>query len=114
MRTEGEALHSVLADADPMFGAACSLGAEERRARTAAWRAVRDDALAIETVDDAIRLRLPLDYPIAEVARLVGLESECCPFFRFTIAVDGTVRVLDVDAGPGRLPAVSALLGLPG
>src|ERR671918_502728 len=97
-----------------MVGAACSLGTEDRRKRLAAWRAVRDDALAIETVDDAIRLRLPSDYPIAEVARLIGLESECCPFYRFTISVDGAVRMLAVDAGPGRLPAVSALLGLPG
>jgi hypothetical protein len=70
--------------------------------------------MEVEAVDDRIRLRFPADHPLAEVTRLVGLESECCPFYRFTIRVDGARRALEVDAGPGRLPAVRALLGLPG
>jgi hypothetical protein len=99
--------------ADPLVGAACSLGAEDLRERLAAWRILRDDAMAIETDDDAIRMRFAIDRPMTEVARLVALETACCPFYRFTIRVDGGNRLLEVDAGPGRLPAVRALLGLP-
>jgi hypothetical protein len=98
---------------DPMVGAACSLGAEDLRDRLVAWRALRDDALRIEAFDDAIRLSFAVDQPITEVARLVALESECCPFYRFTIWVDAARRELEVDAGPDRLPAVLALFGLP-
>jgi len=100
--------------ADPMVGAACSLGAEDLRERLAAWRGLRKSALAIEAADDAIRLTFSVDQSMTQVARLVALESACCPFYRFTIRVDGANRLLEVDAGPGRLPAVRALLGLPG
>ena len=100
--------------ADPMVGAACSLDADDARERLAAWRDLRDDALNIDVAGDAIRLNFAVDHPLTEVARLVALESACCPFYRFTIRVFGANRVLEVDAGRGRLPAVRALLGLPG
>jgi hypothetical protein len=99
--------------ADPLVGAACNLSAADLRERLAAWRALRDEALAVDADDDAIRLRFGADQPMTEVARLVGLESDCCPFYRFTIRIEGGSRSLEVDAGPGRLPAVRALLGLP-
>ena len=97
-----------------MVGAACSLDAHDLRERLAAWRGLRESALAIEVADDAIRLTFAVDQPVAEVAHLVALESECCPFYRFTIQVDGANRVLEVDARPDGMPAVRALLGLPG
>jgi hypothetical protein len=100
--------------ADPMVGAACSLGAEDLRERLAAWHGLTDTALAIEAADDAIRLTFSVDQPMTEVARLVALESGCCPFYRFTIRVAGANRALEVDAGPGGMPAVRALLGIPG
>ncbi len=99
---------------DPLVGAACSLSAEDLRERLLAWRALRDDAVAIEAAEDAIRLSFSDDQSLTEVARLVALESDCCPFYGFTIRVDGPSRILEVDAGPGRLPAVRALLGFPG
>jgi hypothetical protein len=99
--------------ADPLVGAACSLGAEDLRERLVAWRTLRDGALAVEVADDAMVLRFSDDEPMTEVARLVALESSCCPFYRFTLRVEGANRLLEVDAGPGRLPAVRALLGLP-
>src|SRR5918992_210486 len=98
--------------ADPLVGAACNLSAADLRERLAAWRALRDEAVAIDAADDAMRLRFGAEQPMTEVARLVGLESACCPFYRFTIRVEGAHRSLEVDAGPGRLPAVRALLGL--
>ena len=98
--------------ADPLVGAACNLSAADLRERLAAWRALRDEALAVDADDDAIRLRFGADQPMTEVARLVGLESVCCPFYRFTIRFEGGSRSLEMDAGPGRLPAVRALLGL--
>ena len=99
--------------ADPMVGAACNLSAEDLRERLAAWRALRDEAVAVDATGDAMRLRFGVEQPMTDVARLVGLESECCPFYHFTIRVEGAHRSLEVDAGPGRLPAVRALLGLP-
>ena len=97
---------------DPLVGAACNLSAADLRERLAAWRGLHDEAVAVEATDDAIRLRFGADQPMTEVGRLVGLEAECCPFYRFTIRVEGANRSLEVDAGPGRLPAVRALLGL--
>jgi MerR family copper efflux transcriptional regulator len=99
---------------DLLIGAACNLGAADLRERLAAWHALRDEAVSIDALDDAIRLRFPEDHPLTEMTRLVDLESECCPFYRFTIRVAGADRALEVDAGQGRLPAVRALLGLPG
>jgi len=100
--------------ADPMVDAACSLDADDLRERLSAWRILRDDALTIDVAGDAIRLSFAVDHPLTEVARLVALESACCPFYRFTIRVVGANRLLEVDAGPGRQPAARALLGLPG
>jgi hypothetical protein len=100
--------------ADPMVGAACSLGAEDLRERLAAWHDLSDAALTVEAADDAIRLSFSVDQPMTDIARLVALESGCCPFYRFTIRVAGGSRVLEVDAGPDGLPAVRALLGLSG
>jgi hypothetical protein len=109
-----EALVELPMARDQLIGVACNLGAADLRERLVAWQALRDDALAIEDFGDGIRLRFPAGHPLTEVTRLVGLESECCPFYRFAIRVDGAHRALEVDAGPGRLPAVQALLGLPG
>jgi hypothetical protein len=99
--------------ADPMVGAACSLDTDDLRERLAAWRVLRDDALTIDVAGDAVRISFPVDHPLTEVARLVALESACCPFYRFTIQVSGSNRALEVDAGRSGLPAVRALLGLP-
>lgn len=99
---------------DPRIGASCSLDSADLRGRLAEWRSLRDRALAVDETEGGARLRLAPDEPMDAVARLVALESECCPFYRFTIRVDGTHRELTLDAGPDGAAAVRALLALPG
>jgi len=71
------------------------------RVRLAEWRGLRDRATGIELLPDGVRVELPADEPLAELARLVSAESECCGFYRFTIEVTGATRRLNVDAGAG-------------
>ena len=98
---------------DRLIGASCSLDAAELRRRLADWRLLVDRSLEVDIADDSVRLRLRADQALDEVSRLVTLESACCPFYRFTIRVEGPDRALEIDAGPGGAPAVRALLGLP-
>lgn len=93
-------------------GACCTLGTAELRERLTAWRNLRDRAEQIEQLENGVRLQLLADEPMDALAHLVALESECCAFYRFTIEIAGTSRVLAVDAGPGGGEAVAALLGI--
>jgi hypothetical protein len=94
-----------------LIGACCSLGAGDVRDRLREWRALRDRS-AVDSLSEGVRLRLADDERIETVAHLAASESECCPFYRFTILIDGTGRSLAIEAGPGGAPAVRALLGL--
>jgi hypothetical protein len=96
---------------DRLIGAACTLGTELRQ-RLDDWRALRDRATAIDDRDGGVRLTFAVDEPMDAVGRLVSLESECCPFYTFTVRIEGGTRQLEIDAGPGGEPAVRALLGL--
>ena len=98
---------------DRLIGASCSLNEADCRDRLADWPALRDRALRVDAADDSFRLRFQADQELEELVRLVTLESACCPFYRFTIRVDGPDRELEIDAGPGGAPAVRALLGMP-
>jgi hypothetical protein len=97
-----------------LIGAACTLDAAGLRERLAAWRELRTRAVSVDEIPGGIRLALPGDGPLEEVMRLVEAESECCPFYRFTVTVAGPDRWLEIDAGTGAAPAVRALLGLRG
>jgi hypothetical protein len=97
---------------DPLVGACCSLEADDLRQRLAEWRALRDRATGIEPLEGGVRLTLSADERMDAVAQLVDAESRCCPFYRFTIRVEGPGRALSVEAGPTGAPAVRALLGL--
>ena len=46
------------------------------------------------------------------LTELMALESECCSFYRFSLAVSGPVRELEIDAGPSGHLAVEALLSM--
>ena len=97
---------------EALIGASCTLDAPQLRARLGAWRDLRGRALAVESVPDGIRLVLAADEPLGPIMDLVVNESDCCPFYMFTVSVEGPDRRLDVSAGPGGGPAVDALLGL--
>ena len=95
-----------------LIGAACTLGTDEMNGRLRAWREVRDRALSIEPIRGGARLALAHDQPMSSIAELMTLESECCPFYTFALQVDGPNRQLEITAGAGGEPAVTALLGL--
>jgi hypothetical protein len=94
------------------IGASCTLGTTELRERLSAWRDLRDRALSIEAIAGGARLAFAPDEPLAALARLVALESECCAFYSFSLEVEGPMRRLEISAGAGGEPAVAALLGL--
>lgn len=95
-----------------LIGAACTFGTNEMRERLRAWRDVRDGALSIEPIRGGAKLALGPDQPIGAIAELMSLESECCPFYTFTLQVDGPMRQLEITAGAISELAVMALLGL--
>lgn len=94
-----------------LIGAACTLDSETLRERLAEWRGLRDRSPAIEPLPGGARLVLDGAESVAGVADLVARESECCPFYSFTLRVDGPSRHLDITAGHGGEPAVLALIG---
>lgn len=95
-----------------LIGAACTLDAPLLRERVREWRALRERAVAIEPILDGVRLALRPAEQIGAVADLVARESECCPFYTFTLRIDGPTRDLEISAGPACEPALHALLGL--
>jgi MerR family transcriptional regulator, copper efflux regulator len=95
-----------------MIGASCNLSEEDLRRRVAQWSELRGRALEVTPITGGISLTLAAHEPISSVADLVSREAECCPFYGFTLHVDGPTRELAITAGPGGDPAVHALLGL--
>jgi hypothetical protein len=97
---------------DGGVGASCSLSDEDVRIRLREWASLRDRAVAVEPRGDGVMLRLRDAEPLDAVASLVSRESECCPFYTFSIEVHGPTRSLVVNAGPTGGPAIHALLSL--
>lgn len=95
-----------------MIGAACNLSEEDLRRRVAEWAALRARAASVTPIEGGVVLQLAPHEPIASVADLVTRESECCPFYGFTLWIEGQSRQLAITAGPGGDPAVEALLGI--
>lgn len=95
-----------------LIGAACTLDSESLRERLREWRGLRDRLTAIEPIPGGARLVLDEAESVAHVADLVSRESDCCPFYRFTLRIDGPTRHLDISAGSGGEPAVLSLIGV--
>jgi hypothetical protein len=95
-----------------LIGASCSLNADEMRQRLADWRGIRDRAVAVTPIPSGARLTLAANEPMPAIAALVSRESDCCPFYTFTMRIHGPSRELDIGAGAGGESAVHALIGL--
>jgi hypothetical protein len=95
-----------------LIGAACTLGTGELMQRLAEWHALRSRATQVNPISGGARLTFAQDEPVEPIARLAALEAECCPFYTFTLRIDGPLRQFEVSAGIGGEPAVQALLGL--
>lgn len=97
--------------ADPPI--ACTLDGGEMANRLAQWRALPEHGGRPTRGDDgALRIELD-DTSLAELARLVAAEQECCAFFAFTITVDRRGIGLQVRAPDEAGPLVTSLFGEP-
>jgi hypothetical protein len=89
---------------------ACSLGAADAEARAARWRVLADRALTrAERVGAAAVLRYRGAPEVErELAELVALEAECCPFLDFALSRDDEHVVLRVS-GPDEAAGIVGL-----
>lgn len=97
---------------DSLFGAGCSLEANEMPARLREWTSLRERATGVREIPGGVALSLDPAEPLEGVVSLAARESECCPFYTFDLRVQGPVRELHLTAGEGREIAVRALLGI--
>ncbi len=97
---------------DRLLGASCTLSAADVRARLGEWAALRDRSNGIRPISGGVAISLDATEAIDRVANLAERESECCPFYTFTVRVEGPSRELQITAGEGRELAVRTLLGL--
>jgi hypothetical protein len=79
---------------------ACSLDAADAAGREARWRALARDALvaAERTPDGAVQTYRDAPRVEPQLAELVALEAQCCPFLTFALSRDGDRVVLRVSA----------------
>ncbi|MFE9867997.1 MerR family transcriptional regulator [Streptomyces sp. NPDC005506] len=75
---------------------ACSLTSASIQERTARWHRVLQGGRR-ETIDDGLRLTLPIDRAGA-FTELAVAEQQCCPFYDFRIHLDGASMHVEVRA----------------
>jgi DNA-binding transcriptional MerR regulator len=93
---------------------ACTLegGPAAIEARVQEWQAVLGHVRSREAgPDGALRLTFANAIPLAELARLVTAERQCCRFFAFSITVDERGIGLEVRAPQDAGPLVASLFG---
>jgi hypothetical protein len=88
---------------------ACSLGADELRARLAELRAIGKDALLGVTPQGTLRFRADITTR-RRLKAIIAAESQCCSFLQFELAEDGGELVLAVTAPEGAEPLARDLV----
>jgi hypothetical protein len=93
---------------------ACTLDVGAMPDRLTEWRTVLAQVRSRSTTaDGALRAELDDGIDIAELARLVVAEQQCCSFFSFAITVDARGIALEVNAPEGATDVVASLFGQP-
>ncbi len=109
-RPTAVALRAKAVEPGPPAPIACTLGTQATVDRVGAWRAVLDHARArATTATGSLRIELDETADLAELARLVVAERECCSFFAFAITVDHRGVGLEVDAPDDAADLVAAV-----
>ena len=90
---------------------ACSLDQAARAQRATDWHAVAARVVSRDDIDGGVRLGLAGDAPLGAIAELAAAEQACCPFFAFSLTLDGRGAALEVRAPAEGLPMVQALFG---
>jgi MerR family transcriptional regulator, copper efflux regulator len=94
----------------PLVG--CSLSGDGQRARLAEWRELLAAAASRAEIEGGARYAFAPEHE-RRVRRLVAAEQECCPFFSFAVAADGSEVELRVTAPADAQDAVRFLFGPP-
>jgi DNA-binding transcriptional MerR regulator len=91
---------------------ACTLQADAMPERIEDWQALLTHVRARVTLPDG-RLRVEFDHrvDVADVARLVAAEQQCCSFFDFTLTIDGRGIAVEIGAPDEAAEIVSAMFG---
>ena len=97
------------APSDPPI--ACTLQPGEMPERMADWQSVLGSALRTLEPPTASRIEFARDVDLAELARLIEAEQQCCTFFSFALTVDGRGIALEVGAPDTATEIVSAVFG---
>ncbi len=85
-----------------MTVAACTLGADDGRARMLRWEALAETAgPAARRIGPTLEISYPLDAG-EELESLVTAERQCCQFVEWAIVHRGDTLVLRIAADPGR------------
>lgn len=90
---------------------ACTLSAGSLDGRLADWQSLLAHVTHREPIDGGVRSVFAASVPIADLARLVAAEQDCCQFFRFAITVDTRGIALEVRAPGDALPIIDAIFG---
>jgi hypothetical protein len=85
-----------------MTVAACTLGADDGRARMRRWRALAQTAApAARRIGPMLEVSYPLDAG-EELESLVTAERQCCQFVGWDVIRRGDTLVLQIAADPER------------
>ena len=90
---------------------ACTLDASDLPDRLAEWRSTLATVIRREPIDGGLRLVLPTDVAVGQLAELAAAEQDCCRFFGFAITMDERGVALEVTAPPDALDLVQSLFG---
>lgn len=92
---------------------ACSLPGGEIGHRVEEWRAVLDHVTERLPIAGGVRLVLGPSASVVDVARLAAAEQSCCPFFAFTLTIDGRGTTLTVTAPTEGQDLLATVFGAP-
>jgi hypothetical protein len=91
---------------------ACTLEVDAMPERLEYWQGFLAHARARATMPDG-RLRIEFDHgvDVADLARLVAAEQQCCGFFDFALTIDGRGIALEIGAPAEAAEIVSSMFG---
>ena len=94
---------------------ACTLDPELAHDRIADWQKLIAKATGKQAIGDGVALSFEHDVALtSEIAKLAAKEFECCNFFRFTIAIDGSGVRLEVGAPTEARDIITSIFRSPG
>jgi hypothetical protein len=96
-------------DATPI---ACTLQPDARPQRMDRWQTLLTKVQRrTTTAAGQLRVEFSDGVDIGELASLIAAERQCCPFFGFTLTVDGRGTTLEIDAPERAAEIVAGVFG---